>query len=145
MYIYLTDANEGRTTVALHKAALIVPWIGAAPVVKDKHAYAELLNTSKDRQSERRRGFVLWSRLRDDPKLELTDAERRLVDEYAEHRRLTDDFSWAEREQVDEVYFGQPQLMTTAEQGCRPDRRGRLHVPAHRRATEAEEQLADRD
>ncbi|HEY2959216.1 MAG TPA: hypothetical protein VGM21_13555 [Actinomycetota bacterium] len=114
MYLFLTDANEGRTVDAIRKAALWVPWF--APTAKPRlfkvGAYEELLAAGGESQADRRRGYVLWTELQSDPNLELTEADRKLVDAYAEHRRLVEDLGWQERERVDEVFFGQPQLFS---------------------------------
>lgn len=119
LWVALAEANRGNTQEALRLGALqwngLLP--GAPPTIRDKGAYAEWLSARGDKQVDRRKGFVLWSQVQRDKGTEatLTPEEKKAVEAYAEHRRLTEDLSWAEREHVDEVYFGQPQLVATAE------------------------------
>lgn len=122
LYIWLGKANRGNTVEALRGAAVAYYWQSpdAPPRLRDKDAYAEWLAARGGDAAGRRRGFVLWTRLRDQPGLKLTPQDLAAVDAYAEHRRLTGDLSWAERNSLDDVYFGQPQVVTTAEAAVDP-------------------------
>ena len=124
LHLYLDKANQGDTVGALRTAAIERNLFDFSKVsIREPDAYAEYVGASGESKRDRRRGFVLWSRLQQDPRLELSDEDRQLVEAYTHHRRLVEgaDPSWSKREAIDNVFFGQPQLQTTAEGAVDPN------------------------
>ncbi len=122
LWSWLNDANAGRTVEALRSAALWTEWWKpeAKPKLWHLGAYEEWLAASGGDRAARRRGFALWTEKQANKDLALDAEDQKLVDAYEEHQRLTKDKSWSERERVDEVWFGQPQLYTSAEGAVDP-------------------------